>query len=347
MSESKLRIAILGASGYTGVELLRWLLNHPYANIAALSGNSQAGKPIGEVFPHLEGRNLPTLCTIEEIDFSQIDVVFCCLPHATTQKVLADLPENLVIIDLSADFRLHDLAAYEQWYGHPHEAPALQAEAVYGLAEVARANIAKARLIANPGCYPTASLLPLIPLLKEKLIKADSITIDAMSGVSGAGRSVAQRLLYCEVNEGAGAYGVGGHRHVAEMEQEVRNASGVSDAIMSFTPHLVPMQRGIASTIHIELAEGKTVTDLKAALAKAYNHEPFVQVMDAPPTTHHVRGTNQCRMAITADRRPNTAIITSVIDNLIKGASGQAIQNMNIRFGFEETTGLNAFALMP
>lgn len=340
--------AILGASGYTGVELLRWLQHHPKVAITALSANSQAGKSLGEVFPHLaQDTHLPTLQTIEEINFSGIDVVFCCLPHATTQKTLAELPEHIKVIDLSADFRLHDLGAYEQWYGHPHEAPELQKEAVYGLSEHARAQIAKTRLVANPGCYPTASLLALLPLLKAALINPQRITIDAMSGVTGAGRSVAQRLLFCEVNEGAGAYGVGGHRHVAEMEQEVCNASGVSDTILSFTPHLVPMQRGISATIHAELAGDATFEQAEAALKEAYEKEAFVHVVKDIPTTHQVRGTNNCHIAIRKDRRAGSIILTSVIDNLIKGASGQAIQNMNIAYGLEETLGLQARAVFP
>lgn len=342
-----LHTAILGASGYTGVELLRWLEHHPHVTIAALSANSQAGQPIGNIFPHLSARTLPDLQTIGEIDFSNIDLVFCCLPHATTQKTLASLPAHVKVIDLSADFRLHNLADYEAWYGHPHEAPDLQKEAVYGLSEHVRDAVKHARIIANPGCYPTASLLPLLPLLNAGLINPERITIDAMSGVTGAGRSVAQRLLFCEVNEGAGAYGVGGHRHVAEIEQAVRDASKSSDAIVSFTPHLVPMQRGISATIHAELTNGATFEKAEATLKSAYADEAFVVYVEHIPTTHHVRGTNNCHIAIRKDRRSGAIILTSVIDNLVKGASGQAIQNMNIAYGYEETLGLQTQAIFP
>ncbi len=343
-----LSIAILGASGYTGAELVRLLSAHPHANIVALSGDSQAGKAYGEVYPHLAHQPLPALTRIDEIDFSGVDLVFCCLPHATTQNVLAGLPDSLTVIDLSADFRLRDREAYQSWYGKPHEAPELQKDAVYGLCEHNRAQIIQARLIANPGCYPTSMLLPLLPLAKAKAIWLDHITIASMSGVSGAGRAAKQATLFSEVNEGAGAYGVGGHRHVAEVEQEI---GAVSDQMptISFTPHLVPMSRGISSSIHVAYHEGQSASSLHEILERTYVDEPFVTILPLghTPTTHQVRGTNRCIIGVAEDRIEKRAILVSVIDNMIKGASGQAVQNMNIRYGFDETLALPQIATVP
>lgn len=342
-----LSIAILGASGYTGAELLRLLVNHPRAKVVAATGESQAGKPIGEVFPHLNGYNL-TLVKHESLNYDDIDVVFCCLPHGTTQPIIAALPKHVKIVDLSADFRLFNDAAYQTWYGHAHQALALQKEAVYGLTELARDAVKNARLVANPGCYPTSILLPTLPLIMEGLIDAQQIVASSMSGVSGAGRKVAQANLFTEINEGVRAYGVGGHRHAAEIEQELSNAAG-QPVIISFTPHLIPMNRGISSTLQVVMKNGVTVDALHQTLQAQYANEPFLQIC-APgiiPGTHEVRGTNQCRIGIAADRQNGRAIIVSVIDNLVKGASGQAIQNMNVMFGLEETTGLRAHAVFP
>lgn len=343
-----LNIAVLGASGYTGAELLRLLAYHPKVKVSALSGESQAGKFIGEVYPHLS--HLPhRLVKLEDIDYSKVDAVFCCLPHGTTQPVLAGLPSGVRIIDLSADFRLHDAEAYAQWYGHPHQAPDLQSQAIYGLTELYRDRIAAARLVANPGCYPTCSLLALLPLLKGRHIQSDGIIIDAMSGVTGAGRAAKQAMLYCEVNDGAKAYGVGGHRHVAEMEQEAALASGKVEIFLSFTAHLVPMSRGMSATIHAQLTTGVSADDCRAALKAQYAGEPFVTICDEGviPSTHEVRGTNQCRIAVVADRIKGRVILVSVIDNLVKGASGQAVQNMNRMFGFDETLALTHGAIFP
>jgi N-acetyl-gamma-glutamyl-phosphate reductase len=347
----KINIAILGASGYTGVELIRFLLQHPHANIAALSGDSQAGKPIAEVFPHLTSITLPPLQKMEEIDASNIDLVFCCLPHATTQVVIHNLLTALPkikVIDLSADFRLRDPATYEQWYGHPHQATALQTEAIYGLTELARNAIRSARLVANPGCYPTSAQLPLIPLLKSKLIQADDIIIDAKSGVTGAGRKASQNLLYSEINEGFSAYGVGTHRHTPEIEQGLSDAAGKPLQIR-FTPHLVPMNRGILSTLYVTLAPHKTIDDLREALQTQYANEPFVTLLPAGifPSTAMVRGSNACVMNVFADRITGKAILVCAIDNLVKGASGQAVQNMNLMFGWAETVGLPQVAVFP
>ena len=341
----QVRIAILGASGYTGAELIRLLKHHPAAQIIALTGESQAGKPLGDVYAHLDALKMP-LQRHEEVDFSKVDVVFCCLPHGTTQPIIAGLPKSVKVVDLSADFRLFDSAEYAKWYGHTHQAEALQKEAVYGLCEWRRETIAKARLIANPGCYPTSILLPLLPLLKAKLIDPKGLIADSMSGVTGAGRKAAQANLYCEVNEAVRAYGVGNHRHVAEIEQELSQAAGEM-VMLSFTPHLVPMNRGISSTIHVTLGAGQTADTLRAHLQQIYAKDSFVWITDHVPSTAEVRGTNGCRISVSADRVPGKAIIVSVIDNLGKGASGQAIQNMNLICGFPETTGLEAYAVFP
>ncbi|HNB28380.1 MAG TPA: N-acetyl-gamma-glutamyl-phosphate reductase, partial [Alphaproteobacteria bacterium] len=305
MASNKLRIAILGASGYTGAELVRLLSRHPHVRIVALTADRQAGKPASEVFPQLVLADLPTLTKIDEVDWTGVDFVFCCLPHGLTQEVVAKLPAHLRVVDLSADFRLTDLDAYATWYGHAHLAPELQKEAVYGLTELNRDAVRRARLVANPGCYPTAAQLPLIPLIKAGLIVADDIIIDAKSGVTGAGRDAKQGSLYSEVTEGIHAYGVASHRHAPEIEQGLSAAAG-KPIIVNFTPHLMPMSRGILATIYVKLAAGATVDKLRAALADRYRDEYFVKVLPngAAPATRHVRGSNFVIMSVHADRVP-------------------------------------------
>jgi N-acetyl-gamma-glutamyl-phosphate reductase len=324
------------------------LRHHPQTEIAALTADRQAGRPIGAVFPHLAGEDLPDLVTIGEVDWSALDIVFCGLPHGTTQEVIAGLPRHLKVIDLSADFRLTDIATYAEWYGHEHRAPELQREAVYGLTEIERERIRQARLIAVPGCYPTAAQLPLIPLLRARLIDPDDIIIDAKSGVSGAGRAAREGSLFCEVSEGIHAYGVAGHRHAPEIEQGLSAAAG-RKLVVNFTPHLMPMNRGILSTIYVRLAPGATLGDLRAVLEGAYRDEPFVRVLPdgSLPATRHVRATNLCLIGLSRDRVANRAILVSAIDNLVKGASGQAIQNMNTMLGLPETTALEHRAVFP
>jgi N-acetyl-gamma-glutamyl-phosphate reductase len=346
--KNKQRIAILGASGYTGAELIRLLLLHPHVEICALTADSQAGKSLHEVYPHLGFTGLPALTLLNAVDYSNIDLVFCCLPHGTTQEVIAALPPKLKVIDLSADFRLADVETYAKWYGHEHRAPKLQKEAVYGLTEVNREKIKTARLVANPGCYPTSVQLPLVPLLAAGLIEERDIIIDAKSGVTGAGRSLRQSLLFTEVNDGFAAYSVGAHRHAPEIEQGLSLAVGAPITV-SFTPHLVPMNRGILSTMYVSLARHKTADDLVEKLKETYAGEPFVKIMPkgAAPGTHMVRGTNFCFISVFADRLQGRAIIISAIDNLTKGASGQAVQNMNVMYGFPETTALEQTAVFP
>jgi N-acetyl-gamma-glutamyl-phosphate reductase len=342
------RIGILGASGYTGAELIRLLLRHPMAEIAVLTADRQAGKPVGAVFPHLAGAGLPDLVAIDAVDWGALELVFCALPHGTTQEVVAGLPRHLKIVDLSADFRLADVATYAEWYGHAHRAPELQKEAVYGLTEIAREAVRDARLVANPGCYPTAAQLPLVPLLRAGLIDPDDIIVDAKSGVSGAGRAAREESLFCEVAEGIHAYGVARHRHAPEIEQGLSAAAG-RKILVTFTPHLVPMNRGILATIYVRLAPGATPGDLRHVLERAYRDEPFVRVLPGGglPATRHVRGTNLCLIGLCADRAPKRAILVAAIDNLVKGASGQAIQNMNLMLGLPETSALECRALFP
>jgi N-acetyl-gamma-glutamyl-phosphate reductase len=349
---ARVKIGVLGASGYTGAELLRLLIRHPRVEIVLLTADRRVGKPMAEVFPQFAPYALPTLSTIEGADWKALalDLAFCALPHGTTQKVIADLlarAPDTKVVDLSADFRVADPAAYARWYGHEHAAAELQKEAVYGLTEIYRAKIKKARLIANPGCYTTCAELALIPLLKAKAIDPDEIVIDAKSGMTGAGRAAKEEMLFSEVSEGFHAYGVGRHRHMAEFDQELSLAAG-RETIVSFTPHLVPMNRGIFSTIYVRGPKASS-EDLHALLAKSYLSEPFVHVLPfgAVPQTRHVRGSNMTFIGVVADRIAGRAIICSALDNLTKGASGQAVQNMNVMLGFPETMGLEQVALFP
>jgi N-acetyl-gamma-glutamyl-phosphate reductase len=344
----EVRIAILGASGYSGADLVRLLALHPAARIVALTGERYAGKSMAEVFPHLGGLDLPRLTKIDEVDWTGVDLAFCALPHGTTQAVVKTIPTHVKIIDISADFRLTDLDSYAEWYGHAHQAAELQTEAVYGLTELKRDAVRTARLIANPGCYPTSAQLPLIPLLRAGLIDPDEIIIDAKSGASGAGREAKQDSLYGEVSEGVHAYGIAKHRHAPEIEQELGGAAGREIRVV-FTPHLMPMNRGILSTIYVKLTAGHTAADLRATLEKAYADEPFVRVTPegTAPSTRHVRGSNMALIGVFADRVPGRAILVCVIDNLVKGASGQAIQNMNVILQIPETTGLSQIAMFP
>jgi N-acetyl-gamma-glutamyl-phosphate reductase len=348
MAASKLAVGVLGASGYTGAELLRFLGQHDGLRVEVLTGDRMAGKEIAEVFPHLGPQRLPRLVKIEDVDFADLDIVFCCLPHGTTQEVLRDLPHNVKIVDLSADFRLYDPKLYAEVYGHSHKAVDLQKEAVYGLTEHYREKVKATRLVANPGCYTTTCELPLIPLLADELIERDPIVIDAKSGVSGAGRSVKENLLFNEVLDGFSAYGVGNHRHAPEIDQCLGDfASG--EIKVTFTPHLVPMVRGIFATIYVRLKPGVLVPDLQERLEESYRDEPFVHVLPPKslPSTKHVRGSNHCLISVHPDRIEGRAILLAVTDNLVKGASGQALQNMNVMMGLPETMGLTMGPMFP
>ncbi|KAM1242941.1 hypothetical protein ACFX2G_035248 [Malus domestica] len=347
-AEKEVRLGVLGASGYTGSEIVRLLANHPHFGITLMTADRKAGQSIGSVFPHLVSQDLPKMVAIKDADFSDVDAVFCCLPHGTTQEIIKGLPRSLKIVDLSADFRLRDISEYEEWYGQVHRAPELQKEVVYGLTEILREEIKGARLVANPGCYPTSVQLPLVPLIKANLIEPKNIIIDSKSGVSGAGRGAKEANLYTEIAEGIYSYGVTRHRHVPEIEQGLSDAA-ISKVTVSFTPHLMPMSRGMQSTIYVELAPGLNFKDLHQHLKLSYEDEEFVVVLEegAVPRTHNTRGSNYCFINVFPDRIPGRAIIISVIDNLVKGASGQALQNLNVMMGFPENTGLLYQPLFP
>ncbi len=340
----RFNVAILGASGYTGAELVRLIATHPDIRIAALSADRKAGQAMGAVFPHLRHLDLPTLTTIDAIDFGGIDLAFCALPHATSQEVIAALPRDLRIVDLSADFRLRDPAVYETWYGHPHQALDLQAEAVYGLTEFYRDEIKAARLVAGTGCNAATGLYGLLPLLKAGVIDPDDIIIDLATGVSGAGRAPKENTLHSEVSEGFTAYNVAKHRHLAEFDQEFTKAAGRPVSV-TFTPHLLPQNRGILATIYVRGAGAA----IHAAFEAAYRDEPFLVVLPygQSPATHHVRGSNFVHIGVIPDRTPGRVMVFSTLDNLTKGSSGQALQNANLLLGLDETTGLMAPALFP
>ena len=344
----RLVVGVLGASGYTGAETLRLLARHPKLAIGPVCANAQAGRLLAEVFPHLAELGDRRLEAIEAVDWNACDVVFSCLPHGSSQDVIEQLPARVTVIDLSADYRFRDAAVYEATYGVKHKAPARSRRAVYGLTEFAREALADADLVACPGCYPTATLLTLLPLVKAGLIAADRLIIDAKSGVSGAGRGLKEANLFCEAAEGLHAYSVGNHRHAPEIEQELSHAAG-RPVMVSFTPHLVPMTRGEYVTIHADLVAGADAAAARAALEAAYAGEPFVHVLKpgAVPDTRHVRGTNRAAIAMVADRVPGRIILIGAIDNLVKGSGGQAIQNLNVMMGWTETLGLDLPALFP
>ncbi|NOR63007.1 MAG: N-acetyl-gamma-glutamyl-phosphate reductase [Rhodobacteraceae bacterium] len=337
-------IVILGASGYTGAELVRLLAGHSQMQISALSADRKAGMAYGDVFPHLRHLNLPTLCKIDEINFEGVELVFCALPHATSQRVIKALPQHVKIVDLSADFRLRDVAEYAKWYGGAHAAVELQKTAVYGLTEYYREEIRAARLVAGTGCNAATGLLPILPLLEAGLIDPDEIIIDLLTGVSGAGRGAKEGMLHAEVSEGAHAYAIASHRHLGEFDQEFSKAAGQAVKV-SFTPHLLPQNRGILATIYVR-GEAEA---LHAALAQKYADEPFIYVLPfgQAPATRHVRGSNYCHIGVTADRKTGRAIVFSALDNLTKGSSGQALQNANLMLGLDERTGLEMAPLFP
>ncbi|MEM7192325.1 MAG: N-acetyl-gamma-glutamyl-phosphate reductase [Pseudomonadota bacterium] len=339
---------MLGASGYTGADLIRLAARHPNIEITALVAKAHAGQPLAKVFPHLASLDLPDLVTSDEVDWDAIDVVFCGLPHGTAHSEIAKLPGRLRVIDMSADFRLRDRATYEQWYGGAHGSPGLLDTSVYGLTEHYREDIASARLVACPGCYPTAVLLALLPLAKQALIDPQEIIIDAKSGVSGAGRALKQNILFSEAGEGLSPYAIGSHRHVPEIEQEIGKAAECNAAV-NFTPHLVPMTRGELCTCYMRLADEVSEKLVREALRKAYAMSPFVRIVDPGviPATQHVRGSNYCHIGVFADRIPGRVIVVSVIDNLVKGSAGQALQNFNVMHGLDETTALEQLPLFP
>ena len=344
----KKKVALLGASGYTGSDLLRFLLVHPNVEITHLTAERHAGQKISDVFPHLKGLIDLELKPLRPKSIPKnIDVIFAALPHGTSAAVIKDLYDRDVkIIDLGADFRISN-KNYKKWYGQ-HPCPELIKKAVYGITELNRERVKKAKLVANPGCYPTSSILGLAPLVKNKLADESSIIVDSKSGVSGAGRSPSLSYHFSEVNEGLKAYKVGEHRHMPEIEEGLSNYSGLNVKV-SFTPHLIPMDRGILSTIYVNLKKKLTTKKLISIYKEHYKNERFVRISDEGiyPSTKQVRGSNFCDIGIKVNNSGNTAVIVSVIDNLVKGASGQAIQNMNVMLGYEEATGINVSPVFP
>ncbi len=342
-----IRVAIVGGTGYTGVELLRLLASHPQAEVVAVTSRGAAGRRVDDMFPSLRGFVDLAYCDPTSSPVDDCDLVFYATPNGTAMhQVKALLDGGCRVVDLAADFRLKDLDQWQKWYGMPHAAPELVEEAVYGLPELHRPAIRDARLVANPGCYPTAVLLGFLPLLEADLVDPERLIADAKSGVSGAGRKSALATQFCEAGDNFKAYSVSGHRHEAEIVQALTSVTGHGIGI-TFVPHLVPMLRGIHATLYARLTN--TDVDLQEVYERRYREEPFVDVMPpgSYPDTRSVRGSNQCRIAWHRPGGGDTVVVLSVEDNLVKGAAGQAVQNMNIMFGFDERMGLTPAALVP
>ena len=344
-----LKVAVVGASGYTGVELLRILVGHPEVEICCVTSRQHEGLPINQLFPSLSGF-CELLC--EPLDVTEIasraDLVFTALPHKTAMEVVPGfLSAGCKVVDLSADYRLKDQAVYEQWY-QQHSSPDLFSEAVYGLPELYRDQLCSARLVANPGCYPTSVILGLAPLLENHLIDPQSLIVDSKSGASGAGRGVKLGSLFCEVNEGFKAYGIASHRHTPEIQQELTRLAGC-DIRLNFTPHLLPVNRGILSTCYADSVEDKSTEELIGLFQHYYADEYFIRVMPGGqlPNIAYVRGTNFCDIGLVSDQQTGRVIVVTAIDNLVKGAAGQAVQNMNIVSGFDESLGLEIVPTFP
>jgi len=345
----KARVGIIGATGYTGVELLRLLLHHPQAEVTTLTSQKYAGVPIDQVFPSLM-KHLQLKC--EELAADQIakktDFIFTAVPHKTAMETVPLFyQKGKRVVDLSADFRLKDVGVYEKWY-QKHTSAGLLSESVYGLPELYRERIRNAKIIGNPGCYPTGALIGLIPLVKRGMISLENIVIDSKSGVSGAGRDVVLESLFCEVNEGVKAYKILEHRHLPEIEQELSEMAQKKVAV-TFVPHLIPMDRGILTTIYLVLTKKWKTEEVLNTFQEHYEKEPFVRICPKGkfPNTKDVRGSNYCNIGIKVDEADGRAVIVTAIDNLVKGASGEAVQNMNIMLGYPETMGLDVLPLFP
>jgi N-acetyl-gamma-glutamyl-phosphate reductase len=337
-----MKVGIINVTGYAGVELARILYQHPEVELASVTGRSAAGQSLSQVFPHLAGINLTIKATLGDVG-----LVFSAMPHKESAREVIPLFERgIKVVDISADFRLKDAAEYQQWYGFSHPAPNLLAKAVYGLPELHRAQIAAAKLVANPGCYPTGAILALAPAVKAKLVGPD-IIVDSKSGVSGAGRSLTLPTHYSEANEDTAAYALEGHRHLPEITQELGQLYADKPLAVTFVPHLIPMTRGILTTCYATPAKKIGEKELKKLYLDFYKDEPFVRVADSPPHTKQTSGSNLCLVYPTIDRRTGKLVVISAIDNLVKGAAGQAVQNMNLMLGLPETTGLEALAIYP
>jgi len=345
-----LKVGICGASGYTGIELLRILSGHSGVEVTCVTSEKSAGRRVVDLFPHLHGyENLVYEPLNKEKLLGRADLFFLALPHGESQEAVhLFFRSGKKVIDLSADYRLRDSRVYEQWYGVPHNFGATLGKAVYGLPELYRSKIRKAALIANPGCYPTSAILGLLPAFRKGLVDPSSIIVDSKSGTSGAGRKADVALTFCEVNEGFKAYGIGTHRHTPEIEQELSVLAG-KQIFIDFTPHLLPVNRGILTTIYARLTKKTDTAAVHKIYAAQYGKEPFVKVLEGGnlPNIQRVRGSNFCEVGLKVNDRTNTLVIVTAIDNLVKGASGQAVHNMNLMMGFEETEGLKSHALFP
>jgi N-acetyl-gamma-glutamyl-phosphate reductase len=355
MTNKNIKVGIIGASGYTGSELIRLILKHPNINLEFAAANNNAGQKLNEIFPYLYGTNDITLKKWEDLNWNSVDVIFSCLPHGIFHEIFLELPKNKLIIDLSADFRLIDSEHYSQWYNFEHKSKKYINKFVYGLTELNREQIKKTNNISCPGCYPTATLLGLYPLIKEGIADTESIVINAKSGISGAGRNPKRDMLFPEISESIRPYNIVGHRHIPEIEQQIEEyANNPQDAIhhkavINFIPHLVPMNRGELVVMHINLKKYINIKDMHCLFNSYYMKEEFIQVLQdgVLPNTINVRGTNNCQISISPSRIKDSIVVISSIDNLIKGSSGQAVQNMNLNLGLGEEIGLSHISLFP
>lgn len=335
----KLKAAVIGANGYTGVELLRLLHFHPNVEIAAITSQSQEGKELIDIYPQFQDLIEQKFKNKQEIMNENFDVLFLALPHGAAMEFVKEYKGHARIIDLSADFRLKDEKVFLQWYNQEHLLPQKLTEVVYGLTEICKDELPEAVYVANPGCYPTASALSLLPLIHQKIIETSPIIIDAKSGVTGAGAKPSDKTHFTKVNDNFSAYALKTHRHTPEIEQTLKSVNG-EDYIVQFSPHLLPVNRGILTTVYAKPKRKITPTELRELYREFYSEDHFVRIVDTPPSLKDVKATNFCNIYPTYDERTQMILIVSVIDNLVKGASGQAIQNMNLMFGYEETTGL-------
>ena len=345
----EIKAGIINVTGYIGAELARLLCQHPQVELVTVTGRSAAGQKLGDVSPNFAGTNHIIKAELD----SEIDIAFSAMPHKSSVGVVPSLlKQGIKVVDASADFRLNNAGEYSKWYGFTHPSPDLLREAVFGLPELHQSEIASVSLVANPGCYSTGAILALAPLVKEGLIYPD-IVVDSKSGVSGAGRTLSLTAHYSEANEDTCAYSLEGHRHLPEIEQELKALNPSFSPLITFVPHLVPMTRGILSTCYARLRDGKLLKDAKAEkklsqiYREFYKYAPFVQITTQPPHTKHVWGTNFCFIYPTIDSRTDKLIVISCLDNLVKGGAGQAVQNMNLMFNLPETTGLEALAIYP
>jgi len=341
----RIKAGIINITGYVGAELARLLCQHPQVELVTVTGRSAAGQKLGDVFPNFAGTDYIIKAELD----SEIDIAFSAMPHKSSVDVVPSLlKQGIKVVDASADFRLKNAGEYPKWYGFTHPSPELLTEAVFGLPELHRGEIASASLVANPGCYSTSAILALAPIVKEGLIYPD-IVVDSKSGISGAGRTLSLTTHYSEADENVLAYSLEGHRHLPEIEQELKTLNPPLSPSITFVPHLVPMTRGILSTCYAKLADSRRLTadSLKQLYREFYKHAPFVQITTKPPHTKHVRGTNLCLIYPTVDSKTARLIVISCLDNLVKGGAGQAVQNMNLMFDLPETTGLEALAIYP